>query len=109
MLDGLYKAHFRTRLGEGEALISLHGGILEGGDIIMYYVGKYSVEGDRFVANLKTARHASVPGKSNVFGRDSVRVDLSGSISGDAIEARGQSPDAPGVSFSAHLKRLPQP
>jgi hypothetical protein len=73
----------------------------------MYYMGTYGEDGGRFTAELRTGRHATPVGFASVFGKDRVRLRLSGSVSGDAIEAYGESPDAPGVQFSAKLTRLP--
>lgn len=107
MIDGFYKVEFRTPLGGGGGVVTLANGVIHGGDSAIYYFGTYTVQGDHFVADAKTARHSNAPGMANVFGRDQVDIKITGTITGDRIEATGQSPQAPGVSFNAILSRLP--
>lgn len=106
MLEGVFKVTFGTPLGSGAGVVTLSQGRISGGDSAIYYVGTYSQEGDRFVANVTTGRHTNDPSFQNVFGKDRVQIDVSGTIKGDAVDGRGQSPDAPGVSLTMSLSRL---
>ena len=68
----------------------------------MYYVGSYSMSGHSFTAEAKTARHHQ--GMNSVFGKDQVTITLSGTISGDTMQASGTAPEAPNVIFSLKLQ-----
>lgn len=108
MQDGLYKAAFKTPIGEGFGVVVLSGGTLRGGDTMMYYVGTYSEDGGRFTASLDVDSHSNVPEMMSVFGpgKNRVHIDLSGTSSGDSASAKGSSPQAPGIGFSVALTRL---
>ena len=106
MIEGLYKATYGTQLGNGTAVITLKDGVLQGGDPALYYTGSYTDEGSKFTADFKTARHTATPNIVNVFGKDNVRVRVTGTISGDTVSGTGSSPDAPGASFRVILNRL---
>jgi hypothetical protein len=84
----------------------LNDGKAQGGDSGLYYDGSYQVSGDQFSATLSTGRHDRNTGMVSVFGVDEVTINLQGSWSGDQATVRGSSPQAPGVSFDATLKRL---
>ncbi|OPY95760.1 hypothetical protein A5906_07265 [Bradyrhizobium sacchari] len=104
MKNGLYSASFKTPFGEGGGVVMLLNGQLSGGDSSMYYVGTYAVSGDKFTAEVKTARHHQGP--VSVFGKDQVTIRLTGTISGDSLQANGSAAEAPGVGFSARLDLL---
>lgn len=106
MLEGLFKVLFETPMGSGAGVVTLQGGRITGGDSAMFYEGSYTQEEDRFVANVTTGRHTSSPSFENVFGRDRVQVDISGTVKGDAFSGRGQSPDAPGIPLTVSLTKL---
>lgn len=106
MLEGLFKVLFETPMGSGAGVVTLQGGTITGGDSAMFYIGSYSQEGDRFVANVTTGRHTNDPTFENVFDRDRVQVDISGTVTGDAFSGHGQSPDAPGVALTVSLAKL---
>jgi hypothetical protein len=104
MKDGLYKVAFETPLGCGTGVVVLNNGKLSGGDANISYLGQYQENGDKFSANVKTARHSE--GAQNVFGRDAVTIVLNGTIIGDSAQMVGSAPEAPGIKFKAHLKLL---
>lgn len=106
MKDGLYRVQFQTPLGWGAGVLYASGGRLWGGDGAMFYVGTYKQEGNNVVADVRTNRHTQVPGVASVFGRDQVRITLSGIASGDKIKLNGRSPEAPNVTFTAELMHL---
>lgn len=108
MQNGLYRASFKTPMGEGFGVVVLTDGTLQGGDTMMYYQGNYSETGDQFTASVEVDAHSTVPGMSSVFGpgRNRVHIDLKGHSSGDSATAQGSSPQAPGVSFTVTLNRL---
>jgi hypothetical protein len=106
MLNGLYRVHFQTPLGMGAGVIYAADGRLRGGDAAISYIGNYSVEGDALTAKVVTDRHSSIGGIGTVFGKDKVTIDLTGKVDGARVLAKGSSPDAPGISFSAELVRI---
>lgn len=106
MREGLYELRFKTPMGEGRGLVTLQNGQVLGGDAIIIYTGTFAVEGDRFIAHVQTHRYATEPGMTSVLGRDNARIDMSGTVQGDSITGKGQSPDAPGVGISIHLRRV---
>jgi hypothetical protein len=106
MRDGLYKVHFQTPRGAGDGVIVLKDGQLRGGDSLIYYVGTYTQNGDRFSADVKTDAHSNNPNMQSVFGMNRVRINITGTTKGDSAQMTGTSPDAPGVNFQASLTRL---
>jgi len=108
MEDGLYKVTFATPMGEGYGVVVLKGGELRGGDSMMYYVGTYSENGGDFSASVDVNVHSQVAGMVSVFGPgvNRVHLDLSGKSLGSGATAKGSSPQAPGVGFSATLAKL---
>jgi len=106
MIDGLYKVEFGTQLGAGTGVVHLRDGRVWGGDMSLYYVGTYTLDGDRFAAEVRTDKHSTVPGLASVFGIDRVNIRLNGSVAGNSIRTNGTAAEAPGVSFQAHLTRL---
>ena len=107
MIEGLFKATYGTPLGQGVAVVTLIKGVIQGGDPALYYTGRYTEEGGRFEAEFKTARHTQQPGIQSVFGRDNATVRVEGAASTDRVQGKGTSPDAPGLTFSFGLERLP--
>ncbi len=102
MQDGLYKAAFKTPIGEGYGVVTLSGGTLRGGDSMMYYVGTYSESGGQFTASVDVDKHSNVPGMISTFGPG----NNNGQSTDDSATAKGSSPQAPGVGFSLVLTRL---
>jgi hypothetical protein len=106
MIEGVFKVSFATPLARGEGVVILSDGKVAGGDSAMYYVGTYGQDGNSFVANVRTGRHTTNPSLQNVFGADNVRISISGTVAGTTINGKGQSPDAPGLSFTANLTKV---
>ncbi|MGA7675125.1 MAG: GrlR family regulatory protein [Rhizomicrobium sp.] len=106
MRDGLYKVHFKTRIGEGAGVIVLSGGHVRGGDSSVYYVGTYEQAGNQFTASVAAKTHTRMPGMGNVFGVDNVDIKLAGTSTGDSANVTGTAAQAPGVQFHAELSRL---
>ena len=104
--DGLYKVSFETPLGTGDGVVVLEGGKLLGGDSMMYYVGTYSQDGNKFSAEIATNRHSHSQGMQPVFGQDRVNITLQGVTQGDSAQMTGTAAETPGVSFQASLTRL---
>ena len=105
MVDGFYKAAFATPAGAGGGVVFLSGGTVKGGDSALYYQGTYALDGSQFSATIYTNRHS--PGMGSVFGTDKVEISLTGTVSGNDIDAKGRSPQAPGLAFNVKLTRLP--
>ncbi|MFN4091531.1 MAG: hypothetical protein ACK4FG_01380 [Brevundimonas sp.] len=106
MQEGLYGVHFVTPIGGGAGVVVLSDGQLKGGDSALFYTGTYSLNGSSFTATVRTARHTPIEDVISVFGTDEVTITLTGEWKGSMITAEGQSPQAPGIKFEAHLKLL---
>ncbi len=106
MHEGFYAVEFRAPAGAGTGVVFLKDGHLRGGDSMMYYTGNYKLEGDKFTAEVTTNGHAKPPGMQSVFGRDNVHISLQGSFSGQDAKLTGTAKEAPGMTFSATLKRI---
>jgi hypothetical protein len=104
--DGLYAVQFQTQMGTGTGVVYLHDGILRGGDSMIYYTGDYQLNGDAFSAEVTTNAHARPPGMQSVFGRDNVHITLKGNFSGDDASLTGTAKEAPGVQFTARVKKI---
>ncbi|SDN85104.1 T3SS negative regulator,GrlR [Ensifer sp. YR511] len=106
MRNGLYRVHFQTPLGSGAGVVHAIDGKMWGGDAGLYYVGSYTTVGDRLTAVVTTDRHTAHNGVTSVFGVDKATINLDGRVSGDNISAKGTSPQAPGINFTAELSRV---
>jgi len=106
MKNGLYKAKFGTRLGEGIGLVVAQDGMIRGGDIRLYYTGTYTVNGNQVAGKISTNLHTAAPGTNSVFGADQVVIDLSGTFNGNTATLTGTSPHAPGVAMKVMLTKL---
>lgn len=106
MRNGLYAVSFKTPLGEGAGVVTLLDGKVQGGDSGLFYDGTYSIAGERFSATLRTDRHDRNTGMVSVFGVDKVQIQLDGTWTGDSASVTGTSPQAPGISFKAALRRV---
>ncbi|MBD9569047.1 GrlR family regulatory protein [Ensifer sp. ENS08] len=106
MKNGLYRVHFQTPLGSGAGVVHAVDGKMWGGDAGLYYVGSYTTAGDHLTAVVTTDRHTAHNGVTSVFGIDKATINLDGRVSGDNISAKGTSPQAPGINFTAELSRV---
>ena len=106
MHEGFYAVEFRTSAGAGTGVVFLKDGHLRGGDSMIYYLGNYTLDGDKFAAEVITNAHARPPGMQSVFGRDNVHIYLQGSFSGKDAKLTGTAKEVPGMTFSATLKRI---
>ncbi len=104
--EGLYKVEFATQLGGGSGVVLMSNGTIRGGDSIMYYAGTYSESGDEFKATVSVARHTSGSSMFSVLGVDNGTLILIGRSNGGMVEARGSTPQNPGISFQATLTKL---
>jgi hypothetical protein len=112
MQDGLYKVQFqvdpqfRAPGDSGTGVVMLSGGVVRGGDSIMYYTGTYAVNGESLTADVTAAMHSQVPGMGSVFGLDLVHLALKGHVTGNTIVLGGTAREAPDIPFAAELERL---
>ena len=106
IIQGLYKVEFATQLGSGSGVVLMSNGTIHGGDSIMYYTGTYSESGDEFNATVSVARHTAGSSMFSVLGVDNGALLLTGRSNGGTVEARGSTPQNPGISFQATLTKL---
>ncbi|HUQ94167.1 MAG TPA: GrlR family regulatory protein [Bryobacteraceae bacterium] len=106
MNDGLYKVEFQVAGKAGNGVVMLEDGILRGGDCLMYYLGLYSMDGERITADVTLGTHTEEPGETSVFGLDRVHIRLEGKVTGDSAVLSGTSRAAPAVPLQAMLSRI---
>lgn len=104
--DGFYSIEFHTPLGRGNGVVVLTNGEARGGDSVIFYTGSYQLEGDDFVAKIRTGAHCQIPGSFSVFGRNDVNITLSGKFVGTNATLTGTAPEAPGVTLTARLMKI---
>ena len=107
MQPGIYKASFRTALGEGTGIVVLDAdGNVKGGDDTLFYVGTVSQSGSNVAADFMTGSHTKIAGQESVFGRDIVHCNVRGQAEGDKALLSGTALEAPGVPFQVILERV---
>ena len=99
MRTGLYKLKFQTPFGESVAMAVLTDGKIRGGDTGLFYLGTYQESGDKFSADVVTARHTYHGDIQSVFGTDIVHITLKGQFSGDDGQMTGTSEEMPGLNI----------
>jgi|ERR1019366_7356501 hypothetical protein len=104
LADGFYSALFKSPRGDGAGVLTLANGQVRGGDSCLAYSGTFVQEGDSFIANLTTKRHAR--GLQSVFGLDEVNINLTGKSLGASASCIGTAAETPGVIFEAILTRI---
>jgi hypothetical protein len=104
LADGFYSALFKSPRGDGGGVLTLANGQVRGGDSCLAYSGTFVQQGDSFIANLTTMRHAQ--DLQSVFGLDEVNINLTGKSSGANVTCIGTAAEAPGVIFEAVLTRI---
>ena len=106
--EGIYRAEFNTLTMEGIGLVVLRDGRVYGGDTLIYYVGTYSVSGNRVTARVKAFPYKGMPieGVEPVFGRGKNALDMEGEIDGDDIVLGGRSKEASGTDIKIKLRFL---
>lgn len=103
MKEGLYKIEFSVPGDSGAGVGYLKNGKLHGGDSIIYYLGTYTIEDNKFNAKVKTNVHSTQQGMSSIFGIDSVNIDLTGTINDNIIKLQGRAKEAEHIPFSTTL------
>lgn len=106
MIEGLYKVKFRTGADEGSCICLFRSGRIAGGGSVMYYVGTYQFEGNRFTASLEAKRHAKKTKPSPVLGLDEFRMTLEGLFSGPYAQAIGMITEVPEAVFMVNFSYL---
>lgn len=106
MIEGLYKVKFRTDADEGSCVCLFHRGRVAGGGSVMYYVGTYQFDGNRFTAELDAKRHAKKSKPSPVLGLDEFHMTLEGLFSGPYAQAIGRISEVPEAVFMVNFAYL---
>lgn len=106
MIEGLYKVKFRTGADEGSCICLFHGGRVAGGGSVMYYVGRYTVDGNRFSLDLEAKRHAGRNKPSPVLGLDEFHMTMDGMSAGPYAQAIGKILEVPEAVFMANFAYL---
>jgi hypothetical protein len=107
-IESLYVVEFGDIAGFGYrngGVVILETNRVFGGDSGYFYLGDYSVFGDRFAACVKITKHN--PSWENVFGDDAPQFEIRvlGSIEGDIIVAGMERLDRPGLRLPLRLVR----
>ena len=105
--NGLYTVEVElTEGGRGRAtgILVLSDGKIAGGDSYFYYTGSFSHDGDRMRGELTANQHAKIAGALPLFGGREVTCGLTGTYSGDVVEADGTAlVGKTSVTFHARL------
>ena len=104
--DGTYAAWFKTSLYQGTGIAHVADGKIWGRDSIMTYSGSCDVDGDRFVAVVRTKRHSE--GHATVFGVDDLTLRLEGTCVGDFGHYVATADEVPGMRLEGTLIRSEQ-
>lgn len=105
MKSGLYLAQFVVGTSAGYGVAMIRDGRVAGGDSSYWWEGALTVDGDAFSGKLVVRQHSS--GTPSIFGFfDSFDLNLSGKRNGDAWQAQGTTPVAPGRTMQLNLSLL---
>lgn len=103
MKNGLYKAFFKTPLGQGTGIVVIIDGSIKGGDSSMYYTGTFQEINNQITATIHVGKHSNVPGITSVFGLDDVNVKLQGTSTDNTATISGVAAEAPTAHLQAQL------
>ena len=108
-LEALYVAEFGDFAGieyRNGGVVILETNRIFGGDSGYYYLGDFSIFGDRFAASVRITKHN--PAFANVFGDDATQFEIRvlGIVSDDSIVATMERLDRPGLRLPLRLKRM---
>ena len=106
MKQGLYRIRLQTGLGEDTAVAVLRDGRILGGDARFAYVGDYTNSNGNFSAHLLIRQHADTPGMATALGLLPITLRLSGTVSGDLIDATGAAHEYPDRECQAAFEWL---
>lgn len=106
MEEGLYGIRFTTGELQGSGVLLLEGGRLRGGDSRMYYVGRYSVNGTMFSADLHVRKHTEMPRLKTLFDTDAFSLSMHGNFGKEPAELIAVAPSRPGIELRATLFKL---
>jgi hypothetical protein len=105
MENGLYLAQFVVGASAGHGVAIIRDGQVDGGDSSYWWEGTLATEGNAFSGKLTVRQHSS--GIPSVFGFfDNFDLKLSGNRNGDAWQAQGTTPVAPGQAMQLNLRLL---
>jgi hypothetical protein len=99
--DGQYSVWFKAPQGEGLGIVTLHDGLVSGGDTMVKYEGTYREVGDEFWVSIKTERYA--PGRLPLFQIDKLDIELHGHSGGPIASASGSVKQVPNTPFNVIL------
>jgi len=106
-MNGLWTAEFGSSTGVfGGGVAVFEGGKIRGGDATHYYLGDYTIDGDRLKATLRVIPY--IEGARSVFntvGRN-LTLDIEGTLeAADRVIAQGRPRELPSLSFGVKLTR----
>jgi hypothetical protein len=105
MQNGLYLAQFVVNGSAGHGVAVIREGKVVGGDSSYWWEGSLEDSGDTFSGDLNVKQHSS--GMESVFGFfESFSLSLNGKRNGDAWQAEGTTPVAPGRTMQLNLRLL---
>jgi hypothetical protein len=107
-IEALYTVEFGDFSGPGYrngGVVILETARVFGGDSGYFYLGDYSVFGDRFEASVRITKHNPMWG--NVFGDDAPQFDIRvlGNVENGSIIATMERTDRPGLGLPLRLTR----
>lgn len=104
--DGQYSVWYHTPRGESSGTLRLKNGKISGEGTTLVYDGSYEIDGDRFVATIKTSRRDIK--QPSLLGIDEMEIIVTGKAPDGKIVAScsGYAKQAPGLLFDVTLVRM---
>jgi|SRR5665213_1544781 hypothetical protein len=101
-MEGFWLVQFQGVQGFGGGAVTLIHGKVFGGDSGFVYTGTYTDQGGALTAKIHVKR--AFPGTISVMGKDQFDLELTGTLQGNVIAAKGTIPGTP-VAFQAKLTK----
>ena len=106
LVNGLYRASFKTDHGSDRTVVMIENGRISGGDSRLFYEGSLISNGENFTAVLRVAAHFDVPAVAGILGGLQASFEISGVCSGSGAICSGVSAGPPEIPFDAVLSLL---
>lgn len=101
-MEGFWLVQFKGVQGFGGGAVTLVHGKVFGGDSGFMYSGTYEEQGNTLNAKIHVKR--SFPGTQSVMGQEKFDLELSGTLQGNVIAAKGSIPGT-NLRFEAQLTK----
>lgn len=106
MVDGFYKVEFRVGDSPGRSVMYMHDGKMLGGNSAFAHIGRYWLEGDDVVCELRLHRHNIDPHYTSLLGSDTATLTARGRLADRILRFTGGSEQMPGAVFQSVMTPL---